>query len=73
MTEATLSAQNQIVIPPEAREALQVEPGDKLMMVVRGHSLIVLRKPKSHNAAIRGLARGVYSSSYLQEERESWD
>lgn len=73
MADATLSARNQIVIPREAREALGVKPGDKLLVVVRGDTLIVLKKPKSYHAAIRGLAGGSYSSRYLDEERESWD
>jgi AbrB family looped-hinge helix DNA binding protein len=73
MTEATISTKNQIVIPREARKALQVKPGDKLLVVVRGERVIVLQKPKTHHAAIRGLARGVYSSTHLQKERRSWD
>ena len=73
MSEATLSTKNQIVIPREAREALQVKPGDKLLVVVRGERIIVLQKPKSHHAAIRGLARGVYPRGYLNKERQSWD
>jgi AbrB family looped-hinge helix DNA binding protein len=73
MTEATISTKNQIVIPREARKALQVKAGDKLLVVVRGEKVIVLQKPKSHHAAIRGLARGVYSSTHLQKERRSWD
>ena len=73
MTEATLSAKHQIVIPREAREALQVKPGDKLMVVVRGERVIVLEKPRSPHAAIRGLGRGLYSSTYLEKERKSWD
>lgn len=73
MSEATLSAKNQIVIPREAREALQVKPGDKLVVVVRGERVIILQKPKAHHSAIRGLARGSYSRSYLQKERRSWD
>jgi AbrB family looped-hinge helix DNA binding protein len=73
MTQATLSAKNQIVIPREAREALGVKPGDKLLVVVRGERVIVLQKPESHHAAIRGLARGVYPKGYLQKERESWE
>ena len=70
---ATLSAKNQIVIPRDAREALHVKPGDKLVVVVRGERVIVLQKPKSHHAAIRGLGRGVYSSTYLQKERKGWE
>ena len=73
MIEATLSAKNQIVIPREAREALNVKPGDKLVVVVRGDRVIVLEKPKSHHAAIRGLAHGIYSNKYLEKERKSWD
>lgn len=73
MAEATLSAKNQIVIPRAAREALRVKPGDKLNVIVRGDRVIILQKPKSHHAAIRGLARTKYSSTYLPEERRSWD
>jgi len=73
MTEATLSAKNQIVVPREAREALGVKPGDKLIVVVRGERVIVFQKPTSPHTAIRGLGRGLYSGSYLAKERGSWD
>lgn len=73
MSQATLSAKNQIVIPREARQALQVKAGDKLLVVVRGDRVIVLQKPKSHHAAIRGLGAGTYRGGYLQKERKSWD
>jgi AbrB family looped-hinge helix DNA binding protein len=73
MTEATLSTKNQIVIPREAREALRLKAGDRILVVVRGERVIVLQKPKSPHAAIRGLGRGVYSSGHLRKERRSWD
>ena len=73
MTEVTISTKNQIVIPREAREALGVKAGDKLLVVVRGDRVIVLQKPKSHHAAIRGLAPGLHSRDYLHKERQSWD
>jgi AbrB family looped-hinge helix DNA binding protein len=73
MAEATLSSKNQIVIPREAREALQVKPGDKLLVVVKGNQVILLQKPKSYHEAIRGLGRGVYPKGYLERERRSWD
>jgi AbrB family looped-hinge helix DNA binding protein len=73
MAEATLSSKNQIVIPREAREALQLKPGDKLLVLVRGGNVLVLQKPKSYHAAIRGLGRGLYPKDYLRKERESWD
>lgn len=73
MAEATLSSKNQIVIPREAREALDLKPGDKLLVVVRGSNVLILRKPKSYRSAIRGIGRGLYPKDYLRKERESWD
>jgi AbrB family looped-hinge helix DNA binding protein len=73
MPVTTLSSKNQIVIPREAREALGLKAGDQLLVVVRGDKIIALQKPKSHQAAIRGLARGSYASGYLRKERKSWD
>jgi AbrB family looped-hinge helix DNA binding protein len=73
MTEPTLSAKNQIVIPSEARKALDLKPGDKLLFVVRSGRVILLKRPKSYTAAIRGLARRNYPKNYLQRERQSWN
>jgi AbrB family looped-hinge helix DNA binding protein len=73
MPESTLSGKNQIVIPREAREALRLKPGDKLLVVVRGDRVIVLQKPKAHHSAIRGLASRTYPDQYLEKERRSWD
>jgi AbrB family looped-hinge helix DNA binding protein len=73
MTEATLSAKNQIVIPREAREALGLKPGDKILVVVRGGNVLALQKPESYHVAIRGLAGGKYPKNYLQKERQSWE
>jgi AbrB family looped-hinge helix DNA binding protein len=73
MAEATLSAKNQIVIPREAREVLNLKPGDKLLVVVHGDRVIVLQKPKSYHDAIRGLGRGLYPRGYLKQERASWE
>jgi AbrB family looped-hinge helix DNA binding protein len=73
MNRATLSSKNQIVIPREAREALGVKAGDQLLVVVRGERVIVLEKPKSHRAAIRGLGAGVYPDGHVAKERKSWD
>jgi AbrB family looped-hinge helix DNA binding protein len=73
MAEATLSSKNQIVIPLEARKALGLKPGDKLLCTVLGERVIVIKKPKSFAAALRGLGRGLYPPNYLEKERKSWD
>ena len=70
MVEATLSSKNQIVIPREAREALQLKPGDKLIVTAHGGKILILEKPKSYSKAILG--RGRYPKDYLKKERQSW-
>jgi AbrB family looped-hinge helix DNA binding protein len=73
MAQATISSKNQIVIPREAREALGLRAGDKVLVVVRGKRVLMLQKPKSHREAIRGLAGAAYPAQYLQKERQSWE
>ena len=70
MAEATLSSKNQIVIPREAREALDLKPGDKLLVRAQGGKILILEKPKSYHRAILG--RGAYPKNYLNKERQSW-
>ncbi len=72
MEQATIASRNQIVIPREARQALGLKAGDKVLVVVRGKSAVVLRKPDSYRAAVRGIARKPYSSRHIQKERQSW-
>jgi AbrB family looped-hinge helix DNA binding protein len=73
MAEVTLSAKNQITLPMEARTALGAEAGDSLVVAVRGDVVVLMRKPKQHNTAIRGLAKQPYPSGYLRRERQSWE
>ena len=72
MSEVKLSAKNQIVIPRDAREALHLKPGDKVVLVVRGDQVLLLKRPKSYKDALRGLGKGLYPPDYLKKERESW-
>lgn len=70
MPEATLSSKNQIVLPREAREALNVKPGDKIIVTIVGGKVLVLEKPQSYHKAILG--RGSFPKGYLKKERASW-
>jgi AbrB family looped-hinge helix DNA binding protein len=72
MAEVKLSSKNQIVVPREAREALQLKPGTRLRVVVRGDLVILLRKPKRYADAIAGMGKGLYAAEYLDKERAGW-
>ena len=73
MPEARLSSRNQIVVPREASEALGVHAGDKLLVVVRGNTVVILARPQSWTKALRGLAKQPYAGDYLKTERDSWE
>lgn len=73
MVEATLSSKNQLVLPKEARTAMGVKAGDRLLVVVHEGATIVMPKPKSHVRAIQKLVgAGGYGKGYLKKERKSW-
>ena len=72
MREVKLSTKNQIVIARDVRNALGVKAGDRLLVVPRGNTVILLRKPKKYSKAIAGMGKEIYGSNYLSEERESW-
>ena len=72
MASSTLSRKNQIVIPLAARKALGLKPGDRVLVVPRCETIIVMRKPKNYPKAILGVAKGMYPPDYLERERESW-
>jgi AbrB family looped-hinge helix DNA binding protein len=72
MREVKLSTKNQIVIPREIRDALGVKAGDRLLVVPRGDTVILLRKPKKYSEVIAGIGKGLFGPDYLAEERDSW-
>ena len=71
--EVKLSTKNQIVVPREARETLGVKAGDRLLVVVRGETIVLLPKPKKYAKAIAGIGKGLYPKDYLPTERENWE
>ncbi len=72
MHEVKLSTKNQIALPREVRDALKVKAGSRLIIITRGDTAVMLRKPKRYCKAIAGMGRGIYPSEYLQTERRSW-
>jgi AbrB family looped-hinge helix DNA binding protein len=73
MAIATLSSKNQIVVPREARKALGLKPGDKLLVVAHEGRLTVMRKPPSYAKALQEIGKGWYPESSLEKERASWE
>lgn len=74
MTTVKLSSKNQVVVPKEAREAMAVGPGDELLFIPKGDTVIVMAKRPDVVASLAGTGREVYAPSdrYLRRERGSW-
>jgi AbrB family looped-hinge helix DNA binding protein len=62
MAEEPVSSKNQIVIPKEAREALGIKPGDKVLVIVHRGQVTLMKRPSKYHEAIRGIARNLCRS-----------
>jgi AbrB family looped-hinge helix DNA binding protein len=67
----------QIRLPEEMREALNLHPGDELLMQLEGEKLVLHPKLKGYARRLRGLHKEVWkdidATQYVRQERESWD
>ena len=72
MAYLKLSSKNQIVLPKEARKAMNVKGGDEILVVIKGNVTILMPKPKKYAEALSGIGKGVYPREYLKRERRSW-
>lgn len=74
-----ISSKNQVTLPAAALRALRVKPGDKLLLMVKGHILELAPHPKSWADHYAGMAPGLYGatdddvSAYLRESRGEWE
>ncbi len=76
-TTVTLSSKNQIVVPREARERLNIGPGHELLVLTKEDRVVLIPRPKNFVKHMAGLHQDVWkdlgASSYLKDERDAWD
>ena len=72
MAYLKLSSKNQIVLPKEARKAMNVKGGDELLVVVKGGVTLLMPKPEHYADTLAGKGKELYPENYLEEERRSW-
>ena len=75
-TSVKVNSRYQIFVPRIARERLNIQKGDRLLVDVQDGMMILLPQPKNYTAHLAGLHREVWAGldtdAYLQEEREAW-
>ncbi len=71
-----LSSKYQIVIPRQVRQQLDLRAGDGLLVEVSGKTIILVPRPRSYTARLRGLHKEVWrdveAAAYVREERKGW-
>lgn len=77
MNTVTLSSKNQIVVPREAREKLNIGPGHELLVLTKEDRVVLIPKPKNFVKHMAGLHKDIWTTlgtaSYLKDERDAWD
>lgn len=75
-TTVKVSGRHQISLPSQARQILNIQAGDRLLVDVQDGLLILLPQPEDYVAHLAGLYRelwrGVDATTYLNEERAAW-
>jgi AbrB family looped-hinge helix DNA binding protein len=75
-TTVTLSSKNHIVVPKEAREKLNIGPGQEMLVLVRKNCIVLIPRPRDPVSRMAGLHKDVWAdidtNDYLEEERDSW-
>jgi AbrB family looped-hinge helix DNA binding protein len=76
LVSVKVSSRYQISVPSVAREQLNIQSGDRLLVDIQDGLLILLPQPQNYTARLAGLYREVWegldTAAYLQEERTAW-
>jgi len=71
----TMSSKNQIVVPREAREKLNLRPGSRFLVLCKEDRLVLIPRPDDFVKQMAGLHKDAWggAADYLEVERESWE
>ena len=66
-----------ISVPASARDQLNIQSGDRLLVDIQDGMLILLPQPESYTEQLAGLHREIWerrdAQAYVDEERDAWD
>jgi AbrB family looped-hinge helix DNA binding protein len=66
MTTARVSSKYQIVIPKEVREQLSIRPGQDMVMLVKGKTIVMV--PDRPLLSMRGFAKGIPTTGFREKK-----
>ena len=72
-----VSSRNQIAVPSQARELLDIKSGDRLLVDIQDGMILLIRQPENFASHMEGLHKEIWektdTGAYLTEERDSWE
>jgi AbrB family looped-hinge helix DNA binding protein len=77
MLSVKVSTKHQVVVPSEARRALDIHAGDRLSVEITPDGLVLRPRRRRAGARLRGLGheiwQGVDPVEHVRELRREWD
>jgi AbrB family looped-hinge helix DNA binding protein len=72
-----VSSRYQIAVPSLARQQLNIQRGDQLLVDIQDGMIILLPQPEDYAAHLAGLHKDLWegkdTTRYLHEERQAWE
>lgn len=79
MTDTTtvkVSKRYQIAVPALARQHLNIQSGDRLLVDIQDGMIILIPEPENYTEAMAGLHKEIWQDveveKYMAEERDAW-
>ncbi|OQX61060.1 MAG: AbrB family transcriptional regulator [Anaerolineaceae bacterium 4572_5.1] len=73
---AKVSSRYQISIPSAARQALNIQTGDRLLIDVQDGVIVLIPQPSNYTTHMTGLHKAIWekidTDDYLANERDAW-
>lgn len=72
-----VSKRYQIAVPHVAREQLNIQSGDRLLVDIQDGMIILLPKPENYTKQLAGMHKEIWEriepNEYLETERQAWE
>jgi len=77
ITTVKVSKRYQIAVPAIARDILNIQQGDRLLVDIQDGIMILVPKPENYTHTLAGLHKEIWDSvdanQYVDEQRDSWN
>ncbi len=75
MLSVKVSTKHQVAVPSQARRALGIKAGDRLMVEIREGEIVLKPRPQGAAERLRGIGQGTYGDpvAFVRALRDEWE